>query len=161
MKIGKNWFRRLVQKKCGVCFDGAYATKKIVPRWHITLQPMYRYATCCLGSCAQMVLTATKVLYFNNFCPLPPRASSGTPTVNLMRWRQGAYRSSLSAFLTHVSTNLGPVKPIALLKVWKFIKAWCRHVAFGYRAVARCRTWVLTAVFVYIFSVCLFFCRSL
>ncbi len=28
MKIGKNRFRRLVQKKCGVCFDGAYATKK-------------------------------------------------------------------------------------------------------------------------------------
>jgi hypothetical protein len=28
MKIGKNRFQRLVSKKCGVCFDGAYATKK-------------------------------------------------------------------------------------------------------------------------------------
>ncbi len=28
MKIGKKRFQRLVQKKCGVCFDGAYATKK-------------------------------------------------------------------------------------------------------------------------------------
>jgi hypothetical protein len=28
MKIGKNRFQCLVQKKCGVCFDGAYATKK-------------------------------------------------------------------------------------------------------------------------------------
>jgi hypothetical protein len=67
MKIGKNRFRRLVQKICGVCFDGAYATKKIVPRRHITLQAMYPYATCRLGSCAQMALTATKVLYFNHF----------------------------------------------------------------------------------------------
>jgi hypothetical protein len=57
-----------VQKKCGVCFDGANATKKIVPRRHIALQPMYPYATCRLGNCAQMALTATKVLYFNNFC---------------------------------------------------------------------------------------------
>jgi hypothetical protein len=32
MKIGKNRFQRFVLKKCGVCFDGAYATKKIVPR---------------------------------------------------------------------------------------------------------------------------------
>jgi hypothetical protein len=32
MKIGKNRFQRFVQKKCGVCFDGAYATKKIEPR---------------------------------------------------------------------------------------------------------------------------------
>jgi hypothetical protein len=68
MKIGKNRFQRLVQKKCGVCFDKASATKKIVPRGHITLQPMYRYATCRLGSCAQMALAATKVIYFNNFC---------------------------------------------------------------------------------------------
>ncbi len=28
MKIGKNRFQRFVQKKCGVCFDGVYATKK-------------------------------------------------------------------------------------------------------------------------------------
>jgi hypothetical protein len=68
MKIGKNRFQRFVQKKCGVCFDGASATKKILPRRHIALQPMYRYATCRLGSCAQMALTTTKVLYFNNFC---------------------------------------------------------------------------------------------
>ncbi len=32
MKIGKNRFQRFVQKKYGVCFDGAYATKKIEPR---------------------------------------------------------------------------------------------------------------------------------
>jgi hypothetical protein len=62
MKIGKNRFQRFVQKKCGVCFDGAYATKKIEPRRHIALQPMYPYATCRLGSCAQMALTATKVI---------------------------------------------------------------------------------------------------
>ncbi len=68
MKIGKNRFQRFVHKKCGVCFDGASATKNIVPRGHIALQPMYLYATCRLGSCAQMALTATKVLYFNNFC---------------------------------------------------------------------------------------------
>jgi hypothetical protein len=68
MKIGTNRFQRFVQKKCGVCFDRASATKKIVPRGHITLQPMYRYATCRLASYAQMALAATKVLYFNNFC---------------------------------------------------------------------------------------------
>jgi hypothetical protein len=62
MKIGKNRFQRFVQKKCGVCFDGAYATKKIEPRQHIALQPMYPYATCRLDSCAQMALTATKVI---------------------------------------------------------------------------------------------------
>jgi hypothetical protein len=33
----KNRFQRLVQKKCGVCFDGAYATKMLVPRLHIAL----------------------------------------------------------------------------------------------------------------------------
>jgi hypothetical protein len=32
MKISKNQFQRLVQKKCGVCFDGAYASKKIESR---------------------------------------------------------------------------------------------------------------------------------
>jgi hypothetical protein len=37
MKIAKNRFQRLVQKKCGVCFDGAYATKKLVPRVYIAL----------------------------------------------------------------------------------------------------------------------------
>ncbi len=68
MLIVKNRFQRLVHKKCGVCFDGAYATKKLVPSLHITLQPMYPNATCRLGSCAQMALTATKILYFNNFC---------------------------------------------------------------------------------------------
>jgi hypothetical protein len=62
MKIGKNRFQRFVQKKCGVCFDGAYDTKKIEPRRHIALQPMYSYATCRLGSCTQMALTATKVI---------------------------------------------------------------------------------------------------
>jgi hypothetical protein len=31
MKIVKNRFQRFVQKKCGVCFDGAYATKKMSP----------------------------------------------------------------------------------------------------------------------------------
>jgi hypothetical protein len=50
MKIGKNRFQRFVQRKCGVCFDGASATRKIVPREHIALLPMYRYATCRLGS---------------------------------------------------------------------------------------------------------------
>jgi Kef-type K+ transport system membrane component KefB len=39
-----------------------------------------------------------------------------------MRWRQGAYRSTPSAFLTHVSTNLGPGKPIPLLMVWNFFR---------------------------------------
>ncbi len=37
MLIAKNQFQRLVQKKCGVCFDGAYATKKLVPRLYIAL----------------------------------------------------------------------------------------------------------------------------
>jgi hypothetical protein len=62
MKIGENRFQHFVQKKCGVCFDGAYATKKIEPRRHIALQPKYPYATCRLGSCAQMALTVTKVI---------------------------------------------------------------------------------------------------
>jgi hypothetical protein len=64
MKIGKNRFQRFVQKNVA----SASATQKKVPRGHIALQSMYRYATCRLGSCAQMALTATKVLYYNNFC---------------------------------------------------------------------------------------------
>ncbi len=107
---------------------------------------MYPYATCRLGICAHMALTATKILYFNNFCSYAHMLIC--PLWVQMRRRQWAYRSTPSAFLTHVSTNLRPVKPIALLMVWNFFKAWCRHVAFVYRAVARCRTWVLTAVFV-------------
>jgi hypothetical protein len=31
MKIGKNRFQRLMQKKGGVCFDGAHATKQNRP----------------------------------------------------------------------------------------------------------------------------------
>jgi hypothetical protein len=98
-KLQKTGFSVLC-KKCGVCFDGAHATKNIVPRWHIALQPMYPNATCRLSNCAQIALTATKVLYFNNFCSLshlPPPPSSGRPTVSSMRWQQGAYRSSPSA----------------------------------------------------------------
>jgi hypothetical protein len=68
MKIGKNRFQCFVENKCGVCFDGAYATKKIEFIQHIALQPMYPYATCRLDSCTQMALTTTKVIKFNNFC---------------------------------------------------------------------------------------------
>ncbi len=42
----------------------------------IALQPMYPYATCRLDSCAQMALTATKVLYFNNFLLVKPPAAT-------------------------------------------------------------------------------------
>jgi len=64
--------------------------------------------------------------------PLPPYTSSGTPPVSSIEeapW--GAYRSTPSAFLTHGSTHLVPVKPIAPLMVQNFIKALCRHAAFG------------------------------
>jgi hypothetical protein len=40
MKVGKNRFQRFVRKKCGVFFDGAYAIKKLEPKWHIALQPI-------------------------------------------------------------------------------------------------------------------------
>jgi hypothetical protein len=39
--------------------------------------------------------------------------------------------STTSAFLTHVSTYLGPVRPLAPLMVCNFNKAWCRHVSFS------------------------------
>jgi hypothetical protein len=59
--------------------------------------------------------------------------------------------------LAHLVRNKCVGFPVVEQMVWNFIKAWCRHVAYGYRAVARCRTWVLTAIFVYIVSACLFF----
>jgi hypothetical protein len=64
MQIAKNRFQRVVQKTCGVCFDGAHATKKLVPRlymshWEKTCMPpaatksnsqwAYRYLAAAAG----------------------------------------------------------------------------------------------------------------
>ncbi len=65
-------------------------------------------------------------------CTLLLEASSGTPLAGSDEEAAGGHRSTPSAFLTHVSTNLGPVRPLALLMVCNFNTAWCRHVAFGH-----------------------------
>jgi hypothetical protein len=77
--MAKNKFQRLGPKKGGVCFEGAYATKKLVPRLFLAHVPIsYLPPPHLYPHGAHSDQDSIKTIFLL-ISPLPPQASGGMP----------------------------------------------------------------------------------
>ncbi len=113
-----------VQKKVGA--QVTHRVRAHVPTSH--LPPGHLYPQ---GRIQSKILYNYFFLFISPLLPYTSSDSDTPPVSSIGEAPWGTYRSTPSAFLTHFSTHLVPVKPIAPLMVQNFIKALCRHAAFG------------------------------
>jgi hypothetical protein len=92
MKIGKNRFNVLCKKNVASVLMGLTLPKKLSPDDTSRCSPCTHTPPASWAAAPRWRLPRPRfyiLIIFAHKAPLPPSASSGTPTVSLMRWRQG------------------------------------------------------------------------